>query len=158
MIESDTTELKRELNDKLEKEVVAFLNTKGGDIFIGVDDKGGVIGVENVDQVQFPYKEDYSEIIVTPPVTPPVNAIESNMSFTLKQMVLLLEGEMSKNDLMQSLRLKDTKYFKQNILQKAIKLNLIELTQPNSPNSPTQKYRLTPIGESLKKSLFQQEK
>lgn len=154
MIESDTTELKRELNDKLEKEVVAFLNTKGGDIFIGVDNKGGVIGVENVDQVQFPYKEDYSEIIVTPPV----NAIESNMSFTLKQMVLLLEGEMSKNDLMQSLGLKDTKYFKQNILQKAIKLNLIELTQPNSPNSPTQKYRLTPVGESLKKSLLKQEK
>ena len=73
-------------------------------------------------------------------------------------MVLLLEGEMSKNALMKSLGLKDTKYFKQNILQKAIKLNLIELTQPNSPNSPTQKYRLTPVGKSLKKSLFEQEK
>lgn len=122
---------------------------------------------ENFIEIAFPYKEAYSDIPatesdatppVTPPVAPPVNAIESNMSFTLKQMVLLLEGEMSKNDLMQSLGLKDTKYFKQNILQKAIKLNLIELTQPNSPNSPTQKYRLTPVGESLKKSLFQQEK
>lgn len=52
MIESDTTELKRELNDKLEKEVVAFLNTKGGDIFIGVDNEGGVVGVEDADHIQ----------------------------------------------------------------------------------------------------------
>lgn len=58
---------------------------------------------------------------------------------------------------MQSLGLKDTKYFKQNILQKAIKLNLIELPQPDSPNSPTQKYRLTPIGKSLKESLLKQD-
>ena len=40
-IEDNTTEFKSELNDKLEKEVVAFLNSKkGGDIFIGVEDDG----------------------------------------------------------------------------------------------------------------------
>lgn len=34
--ENETTEFKRELNDRLEKEVIAFLNSaKGGDIYIG---------------------------------------------------------------------------------------------------------------------------
>ncbi|MFZ4084448.1 MAG: RNA-binding domain-containing protein [Vampirovibrionia bacterium] len=33
----EATEFKRELNDKLEKTVISFLNSKtGGDIFIGV--------------------------------------------------------------------------------------------------------------------------
>lgn len=45
MIESDTTELKRELTDKLEREVVAFLNTKGGDILIGVDEVSPVVEI-----------------------------------------------------------------------------------------------------------------
>lgn len=49
-IEDSTTEFKQELNDKLEKEVVAFLNSeKGGDIFIGVQDNAHVVGVENPD-------------------------------------------------------------------------------------------------------------
>lgn len=39
--EGRTTEFKRQLNDALEKEVVAFLNSaKGGDLYIGVDDEG----------------------------------------------------------------------------------------------------------------------
>jgi len=34
--ESIRIEYKEKLNDSLEKEVVAFLNAKGGDIYIGV--------------------------------------------------------------------------------------------------------------------------
>lgn len=49
-IEDNTTEFKVELNDKLEREVVAFLNSeKGGDIFIGVDDDGHAVGVADPD-------------------------------------------------------------------------------------------------------------
>ena len=51
--ENDKTEFKSILNDKLEKEVVAFLNSKtGGDIYIGVADDGTVLGLENVDKIQ----------------------------------------------------------------------------------------------------------
>lgn len=39
--ESSRIEFKRELNDKLEKEIVAFLNNQeGGVLYIGLDDKG----------------------------------------------------------------------------------------------------------------------
>jgi ATP-dependent DNA helicase RecG len=42
-------ELKREYTDDLKKTVIAFANTEGGDILIGVDDDGAVVGVDDVD-------------------------------------------------------------------------------------------------------------
>lgn len=56
--ESHRLEFKKELNSKLEKEVVAFLNAKdGGAIIIGVDDQGEVVGVDNVDAIQLKIKD-----------------------------------------------------------------------------------------------------
>ena len=50
MSESNRTEYKRELNDKLERSVVAFLNyAGGGEILIGVDDGGATVGVADAD-------------------------------------------------------------------------------------------------------------
>lgn len=44
--ENNRTEFKAELNDKLEKEVVAFLNNReGGVLYIGLDDGGKPVGV-----------------------------------------------------------------------------------------------------------------
>ncbi len=51
--ESNITELKASLNDKLEREVVAFLNYReGGDIYFGVDDQGMPVFLENIDSIQ----------------------------------------------------------------------------------------------------------
>ena len=51
--EDDKTEFKSELNDKLEKVVVSFLNSKtGGDIYIGIADNGAMLGVKNPDKTQ----------------------------------------------------------------------------------------------------------
>ena len=51
--ESNKTELKAELNDKLEKEIVAFLNYReGGDFYIGVDDNGNAVDLDNIDSLQ----------------------------------------------------------------------------------------------------------
>jgi predicted HTH transcriptional regulator len=51
--ESSRIEFKRELNEKLERSVVAFLNTnEGGWLYIGIDDDGKAIGVPNIDLVQ----------------------------------------------------------------------------------------------------------
>ena len=40
--ETEKIELKQKLTDALPKEIVAFLNTDGGTIYIGVDDGGSV--------------------------------------------------------------------------------------------------------------------
>ncbi|SFB08483.1 RNA-binding domain-containing protein [Selenomonas ruminantium] len=52
MIENSNTEFKREYTDSIRKAVVAFANTDGGCIYIGVEDDGTVVGVADVDDVQ----------------------------------------------------------------------------------------------------------
>ena len=50
MQETHRIELKSQLTDTLEKEVVAFLNTReGGEIYIGYSDKGEPVGVIDAD-------------------------------------------------------------------------------------------------------------
>ena len=49
LFESENIEFKAKLSDEIYKEVIAFSNIDGGTIYIGVDDKGNVIGLENVD-------------------------------------------------------------------------------------------------------------
>lgn len=49
--ETEAIELKRTLNKDFAKEVVGFLNTRNGIIYIGVDDNGDVIGINNVDMM-----------------------------------------------------------------------------------------------------------
>lgn len=51
--ESNRIEFKAELNDKLEKEVVAFLNNReGGILYIGVDDGGHPLKNQYIDSTQ----------------------------------------------------------------------------------------------------------
>lgn len=44
-IESENIELKEKYTDGIIRDIVAFLNTDGGDIYIGVDDHGNVTGI-----------------------------------------------------------------------------------------------------------------
>ena len=46
-IESETIELKSSVVADLCKEVIAFANTRGGTLYIGVEDNGTVIGVDS---------------------------------------------------------------------------------------------------------------
>ncbi len=48
--ESERIEYKSQMIDDIYKEVIAFANTDGGVIYLGIDDKGNLIGVENVDE------------------------------------------------------------------------------------------------------------
>lgn len=42
--ENEIIELKRELIDEVKSEIVAFLNSEGGTIYVGVEDDGTVVG------------------------------------------------------------------------------------------------------------------
>ena len=51
--ESNRVELKSELNDKMEKEIVAFLNNReGGILYIGIDDEGNPVKIQDLDFMQ----------------------------------------------------------------------------------------------------------
>ncbi len=51
MIETSRLEWKRTFTEDIRKELVAFANTDGGELIIGMADDGSIIGVENPDQV-----------------------------------------------------------------------------------------------------------
>ncbi len=50
-VESESVELKLEVVGDICKEVIAFANTKGGTVYIGVRDDGQVVGIQNADKV-----------------------------------------------------------------------------------------------------------
>lgn len=57
-METNTIEYKQELTDGLEKEVVAFLNSKtGGKIIIGMSDAGTAVGILNPDDIMLRIKD-----------------------------------------------------------------------------------------------------
>lgn len=51
LTENQTTEFKREYIDDIRKTVIAFANTSGGKIYIGIADDGEIIGVSDTDAV-----------------------------------------------------------------------------------------------------------
>ena len=52
MKETEMIEFKRQFVSDLNKEVIAFANTNGGEIFIGIDDDGVVAGLSNIEAVE----------------------------------------------------------------------------------------------------------
>ena len=50
MKESSVVEFKRVYTDDIKKEILAFVNTSGGSVYIGINDEGKKIPLENVDE------------------------------------------------------------------------------------------------------------
>ena len=48
--ENDNLEFKREYTQNIRKEIVAFANSQGGTIIIGIEDDGNVVGVFDADR------------------------------------------------------------------------------------------------------------
>jgi len=69
------------------------------------------------------------------------------------QVIRLLDmvrsGEIGATDLMARLKLSHRPTFRKNYLEPALAAGLIERTQPVSPRSPTQRYRLTEKGRAI---------
>lgn len=71
----------------------------------------------------------------------------------VKRPIAVSIGELSRAELMQALGIKDRVSFSRNYIEPALKYNLLEMTQPDSPKSPTQKYRLTDKGRKIFKKM-----
>ncbi len=65
VIEDARNEFKVKLTDKFEEEVISFLNTNGGNIYIGVNDKGNIVGINgNIDLLQRTIKDRIKDNIM----------------------------------------------------------------------------------------------
>jgi ATP-dependent DNA helicase RecG len=49
LMENQTTEFKREYADTIKKTVVAFANSNGGTLYVGIEDNGNIVGLANPD-------------------------------------------------------------------------------------------------------------
>ncbi|MBR4652233.1 MAG: putative DNA binding domain-containing protein [Kiritimatiellae bacterium] len=99
----------------------------------------------------------YVKAQVALPVTPPVPQVVSinptsnptssqQVTLQVNRLLSVIKGDMPRSAIMSALSLKDRVTFTEDYLRPAVRLGLIELTQPDSPRSPTQKYRLTAKG------------
>lgn len=49
-VETEKIELKQKYTESLPREIVAFLNTDGGTVYIGISDDGSACGVKQLDE------------------------------------------------------------------------------------------------------------
>jgi len=61
-----------------------------------------------------------------------------------------MEGDMSRKEIQEALELKHAGNFRENYLDPAVEIGLLELKYPDSPNHPKQKYVLTEEGMRVK--------
>jgi len=66
---------------------------------------------------------------------------------------ILSAVEMTRSEAMKKLSLAHQPSFRSNYVQPALKMGLIEMTQPDAPRSPNQRYRLTMKGRSVLEGL-----
>lgn len=65
--ESEKVELKRSINKDFIKEIVTFLNTRDGIIYVGVNDDGSISGVSSVDETMKELREIIRDQILLDP-------------------------------------------------------------------------------------------
>ncbi len=109
-------------------------------------------------------EEDFKTIIFRP-ITVGVNEVDPTSTPQVPQeyrrstagvqnlLKVLNITEMSRKELQQSLGLKHEGNFRENYLEPAIELGLIEMKYPDSPNHPRQKYLVTKKGKELLDNL-----
>lgn len=85
-IESETLELKAKFTDAICKEIVAFLNTGGGDIIIGVSDDGTVVGVDKIDETS----KKISDIITDQIEPNPQSSVSSEIRYAEGKTLLIV--------------------------------------------------------------------
>jgi ATP-dependent DNA helicase RecG len=60
-----------------------------------------------------------------------------------------MKGEMSAGELLAAMGMKDREHFRAGVLRPALQAKVVEMTEPDKPNSSKQRYRLTPTGKAL---------
>lgn len=183
LVENDKIEFKSILNEKLERVVISFLNSKtGGDLYIGVADDGTILGVDNADKMQLAITDRlknnisptclglfdvYSEVLDGKTVIHIVVNSESEHLVTdhdtaqdtaqvtaqVKELILALDTAMTTAEIMLKMQLTHREHFRQSHLLQALNMQIVAMTIPEKPNSKNQKYRLTPKGMQFKNEL-----
>jgi ATP-dependent DNA helicase RecG len=86
----------------------------------------------------------------TSPVT---GEVAGEVTGEVKALLKALDAPMIRKALQEKLKLQSQANFRDRYLIPALTLKVIEMTQPDAPKSPTQKYRLTDKGRAVLKEI-----
>ena len=64
----------------------------------------------------------------------------------VRRLLSVLAGEMSRQDILRALGLRDRKWLRERYLLPALQCGYVEMTRPDAPNARNQRYRLTALG------------
>jgi hypothetical protein len=118
----------------------------------------------NLQEPDFEQKEDFKTILYRPstnqvpanyPLSSEVLSQEfRNTAIEIRNLLKVMEGEMSRKEIQDALELKHIGNFRENYLEPALTDAVIEMKYPDSPNHPRQKYLVTEKGNIIKNILF----
>lgn len=113
----------------------------------------------------FEQMEDFKTVIfrpstveapqVYPPSTPEPPLYLPSSSTEVRNLVKVLDGEMTRSELQNILGLRDVKNFRENYLECAQNEGFVKMKFAKNPNHPNQKYMLTEMGKLFRKELIQ---
>ncbi|MDR1514249.1 MAG: Fic family protein [Synergistaceae bacterium] len=95
-----------------------------------------------------------AKIAETPSVTVKAAEPPARLSDFLERLLLVFDGRtLTGAEVMSGLHMSHRGTFRKNYLDPAIEADFVEMTQPDSPRSPTQKYRLTQLGKEAAQKI-----
>jgi ATP-dependent DNA helicase RecG len=83
---------------------------------------------------------------------------ETEVTMEVKRLLNAITGDHSRNEPQEMLGLKNADHFRKAYLLPAIKAGCLEMTRPDKLKSRLQKYRLTDIGQAVRKDLLKTRK
>jgi ATP-dependent DNA helicase RecG len=91
----------------------------------------------------------FTVVLSKAPAASPAEKGTQQVTQQVRSLLQTVIGEMTRVEIMEALALKDRVNFGRSYLEPALGQALLEMTQPNSPKSPTQKYRITEKGRHI---------
>jgi len=64
-------------------------------------------------------------------------------------MLAKAEDSATRDELQKATGLRDRKHFRESLLDRFIQEGILEMTIPDKPRSPKQRYRITPLGREI---------
>jgi ATP-dependent DNA helicase RecG len=107
----------------------------------------------------FEFDEDHSYFATVLPVHPAARAAATDLRGTptaqvtaqVATLVEHLDGELTRSELQEAVGLTHREHFRKAYLLPALEAGLVEMTQPDKPNSRSQRYRLTAAGREFRR-------
>jgi ATP-dependent DNA helicase RecG len=79
--------------------------------------------------------------------------VQDTVQATVQELLAIMVGEMNRKGLQDVLGLKHRAHFREAYLLPALEAGVIEMTLPDKPRSPEQRYRITPLGIKILATL-----